>query len=159
MIPRGHKLQIPPYNVTSESHEKKGKDNLRSCWSLYKFSLWHLRKNIENSMKNMATDHSKLIGLWFGSSLIQILLSFLFYLLIIYLFRFTLPGKSSCLLGSSNFYVKFSLRFWLSRAIEGFLRGRASVGDQLFLIKRGLLEVSFSLINLIDNIWKYPRAG
>ena len=71
MIPRGHKLQIPPYNVTSESHENKGKDNLRSCWSLYKFSLWHLRKNIENCMKNMATDHSKLIGLWFGSSLIQ----------------------------------------------------------------------------------------
>lgn len=38
------------------------------------------------------------------------------------------------------------LRFWLSRAIEGFLRGRASVGDQLFLIKRGLLE------HLVDHI-------
>ncbi|XP_032219166.1 short transient receptor potential channel 4-associated protein isoform X2 [Nematostella vectensis] len=33
-----------------------------------------------------------------------------------------------------------ALRFWLSRAIEGFLRGRSSIGDQLFLIKRGLLE-------------------
>lgn len=38
------------------------------------------------------------------------------------------------------------LRFWLSRAIEGFLRGRASIGDQLFLIKRGLLE------HLVDHI-------
>lgn len=35
-----------------------------------------------------------------------------------------------------------SIRFWLSRAIEGFLRGRASFGNQLFLVKRGLLEVS-----------------
>ena len=39
------------------------------------------------------------------------------------------------------FRLAFLTRFWLSRAIEGFLRGRASVGDQLFLIKRGLLEV------------------
>ena len=39
------------------------------------------------------------------------------------------------------FLLSFVTRFWLSRAIEGFLRGRASVGDQLFLIKRGLLEV------------------
>lgn len=39
-----------------------------------------------------------------------------------------------------SFHFMFT-RFWLSRAIEGFLRGRASVGDQLFLIKRGLLEV------------------
>lgn len=42
--------------------------------------------------------------------------------------------------GSFWFHL-FLCRFWLSRAIEGFLRGRASVGDQLFLIKRGLLEV------------------
>ncbi|XP_031558497.1 short transient receptor potential channel 4-associated protein-like isoform X2 [Actinia tenebrosa] len=33
-----------------------------------------------------------------------------------------------------------AIRFWLSRAIEGFLRGRASFGNQLFLIKRGLLK-------------------
>ncbi|XP_020916846.1 short transient receptor potential channel 4-associated protein-like [Exaiptasia diaphana] len=39
-----------------------------------------------------------------------------------------------------------SIRFWLSRAIEGFLRGRASFGDQLFLVKRGLLE------HLVDHI-------
>ncbi|XP_028410045.1 short transient receptor potential channel 4-associated protein-like [Dendronephthya gigantea] len=34
-----------------------------------------------------------------------------------------------------------SLRFWLSRALEGFLRGKASYADQIFLIKRGLLKL------------------
>lgn len=33
------------------------------------------------------------------------------------------------------------LRFWLSRAIEGFLRGKASYADQIFLIKHGLLKL------------------
>lgn len=46
-----------------------------------------------------------------------------------------------------------SIRFWLSRAIEGFLRGRASFGDQLFLVKRGLLEVSeWNIIVIIINL-------
>lgn len=39
-----------------------------------------------------------------------------------------------------------SLRFWLSRALEGFLRGKASYADQIFLIKRGLLKL------LVDHI-------
>lgn len=38
------------------------------------------------------------------------------------------------------------IRFWLSRALEGFLRGKASYADQLFLIKRGLLKL------LVDHI-------
>jgi len=33
-----------------------------------------------------------------------------------------------------------SLRFWLCRAVESYLRGRASYPDQIFLIRRGLLQ-------------------
>jgi Trpc4-associated protein len=33
-----------------------------------------------------------------------------------------------------------SFRFWLIRAIESFLRGNTSYADQLFLIKRGIVE-------------------
>ena len=42
--------------------------------------------------------------------------------------------------------MNFSLRFWLSRALEGFLRGKASYADQIFLIKRGLLKLLVSHI-------------
>lgn len=33
-------------------------------------------------------------------------------------------------------------RFWQARAVESFLRGATSYADQMFLLKRGLLEVS-----------------
>ena len=32
-------------------------------------------------------------------------------------------------------------RFWLSRAVESFLRGKTSFADQTFLLRKGLLEV------------------
>ena len=32
-------------------------------------------------------------------------------------------------------------RFWQARAVESFLRGATSYADQMFLLKRGLLEV------------------
>lgn len=32
-------------------------------------------------------------------------------------------------------------RFWQARAVESFLRGTTSYADQMFLLKRGLLEV------------------
>ncbi|XP_038553026.1 short transient receptor potential channel 4-associated protein-like [Micropterus salmoides] len=34
-----------------------------------------------------------------------------------------------------------SFRFWQARAVESFLRGATSYADQMFLLKRGLLEV------------------
>lgn len=33
-------------------------------------------------------------------------------------------------------------RFWQARAVESFLRGATSYADQMFLLKRGLLEVN-----------------
>ena len=33
-----------------------------------------------------------------------------------------------------------TFRFWLCRAIESFLRGRISYADQIFLLRRGLLQ-------------------
>lgn len=33
-------------------------------------------------------------------------------------------------------------RFWQARAVESFLRGTTSYADQMFLLKRGLLEVT-----------------
>lgn len=35
----------------------------------------------------------------------------------------------------------FLCRFWQARAVESFLRGATSYADQMFLLKRGLLEV------------------
>ena len=41
-----------------------------------------------------------------------------------------------------------TFRFWLCRAIESFLRGRISYSDQIFLLRRGLLQhVTASIIN------------
>jgi len=39
-------------------------------------------------------------------------------------------------------------RFWLSRAIEGFLRGSVSPPDQYFLMNRGLIKVSYHFLLL-----------
>lgn len=36
-------------------------------------------------------------------------------------------------------------RFWQARAVESFLRGATSYADQMFLLKRGLLEVKLQL--------------
>ena len=36
-------------------------------------------------------------------------------------------------------------RFWLSRSLESFLRGKISYCDQVFLLRRGLLQVSICL--------------
>jgi Trpc4-associated protein len=44
------------------------------------------------------------------------------------------------LLTITKFVLNFDLRFWLIRAIESFLRGNTSYADQLFLIKRGIVE-------------------
>ena len=41
-----------------------------------------------------------------------------------------------------------TFRFWLCRAVESFLRGRISYADQIFLVRRGLLQhVTSSIIN------------
>uniref|UniRef100_A0A674EEV6 Transient receptor potential cation channel, subfamily C, member 4 associated protein b n=1 Tax=Salmo trutta TaxID=8032 RepID=A0A674EEV6_SALTR len=41
-----------------------------------------------------------------------------------------------------------SFRFWQARAVESFLRGATSYADQVFLLKRGLLEhILFSIID------------
>ena len=41
-----------------------------------------------------------------------------------------------------------TFRFWLCRAVESFLRGRISYADQIFLLRRGLLQhVTSSIIN------------
>ena len=41
-----------------------------------------------------------------------------------------------------------TFRFWLCRAIESFLRGRISYADQIFLLRRGLLQhVTSSIVN------------
>ena len=41
-----------------------------------------------------------------------------------------------------------TFRFWLCRAIESFLRGRVSYADQIFLLRRGLLQqITTSIIN------------
>lgn len=38
-------------------------------------------------------------------------------------------------------FVVGGCRFWQARAVESFLRGATSYADQMFLLKRGLLEV------------------
>ncbi|CAB1329679.1 unnamed protein product [Coregonus sp. 'balchen'] len=44
--------------------------------------------------------------------------------------------------------VESSFRFWQARAVESFLRGATSYADQMFLLKRGLLEhILFSIID------------
>ena len=44
------------------------------------------------------------------------------------------------------FYIQLLVfavcRFWQARAVESFLRGATSYADQMFLLKRGLLEVN-----------------
>lgn len=39
-------------------------------------------------------------------------------------------------------------RFWLARAVESYLRGNTSYCDQIFLLRRGLLQVSVLLLIL-----------
>lgn len=34
-----------------------------------------------------------------------------------------------------------TFRFWLARSVESYLRGRTSYCDQVFLLRRGLLQV------------------
>lgn len=46
----------------------------------------------------------------------------------------------SCTLHSAA--LNLLVRFWQARAVESFLRGATSYADQMFLLKRGLLEVS-----------------
>lgn len=43
-----------------------------------------------------------------------------------------------------------SFRFWLTRAIESFLRGGSSYADQLFLINRGIVEDTLQNILAIN---------
>ena len=65
-------------------------------------------------------------------------------------------------------------RFWLSRAIEGFLRGAVSPPDQHFLINRGLIkhlfdhivnsdtkakEIIQSSFDLLGELMKFNEAG
>lgn len=38
-------------------------------------------------------------------------------------------------------FSRNGFRFWQARAVESFLRGATSYADQMFLLKRGLLEV------------------
>lgn len=67
-----------------------------------------------------------------------------------------------------------ALRFWLSRAIEGFLRGVVSPPDQHFLINRGLVkhlfdhivnsetrakEIIQSSFDLLGEVMKFNAAG
>jgi len=44
----------------------------------------------------------------------------------------------------------FSFRFWLTRAIESFLRGGTCYADQMFLIKRGIVEDTLQNILAIN---------
>lgn len=46
-----------------------------------------------------------------------------------------------CLVHSCCFFFLCGCRFWQARAVESFLRGATSYADQMFLLKRGLLEV------------------
>ena len=43
----------------------------------------------------------------------------------------------------------FLSRFWMSRSVESFLRGKTSFTDQTFLLRKGLLEVI--LTNVIST--------
>eukprot|EP00111_Clytia_hemisphaerica_P024052 TCONS_00070896-protein len=67
-----------------------------------------------------------------------------------------------------------ALRFWLSRAIEGFLRGAVSAPDQHFLMNRGLIkhlvehivnddtkskEIIQSSFDLLGELMKFNSAG
>jgi Trpc4-associated protein len=50
--------------------------------------------------------------------------------------------------------VKFKKkRYWLTRAIEGYLRGKTYYADQMFLLRRGLVE------NTVENILKITVSG
>ncbi|XP_022103399.1 short transient receptor potential channel 4-associated protein-like [Acanthaster planci] len=42
-------------------------------------------------------------------------------------------------------------RFWMSRSIESFLRGKTSFADQTFLLRKGLLEAIFTNINSVGT--------
>ena len=68
-----------------------------------------------------------------------LLLHFPFFRFLNYLLAILLIGKKLLV------YV----RFWLSRAIEGFLRGRVSPVDQHFLISRDLIEVGYKILCLL----------
>lgn len=68
-----------------------------------------------------------------------------------------------------------SFRFWLTRAIESFLRGGTSYADQMFLVKRGIVEdtirnilaVNFtrpkevlqSCFDMLGELVKFNRIG
>lgn len=43
--------------------------------------------------------------------------------------------------GMAGVHVSRVFRFWQARAVESFLRGVTSYADQVFLLRRGLLEV------------------
>lgn len=43
------------------------------------------------------------------------------------------------------------LRFWQARAVESFLRGTTSYADQMFLLKRGLLEVNKFMSGILHS--------
>ena len=42
-----------------------------------------------------------------------------------------------------------TFRFWLARAVESHLRGTTSYCDQIFLLRRGLLQVGAAVVYLI----------
>lgn len=46
-----------------------------------------------------------------------------------------------------------TFRFWLARAVESYLRGSTSYCDQIFLLRKGLLQV------LLQNIWDYSAVN
>lgn len=51
------------------------------------------------------------------------------------------PFKRSRICLVYSCFVLSACRFWQARAVESFLRGATSYADQMFLLKRGLLEV------------------
>lgn len=54
-------------------------------------------------------------------------------------------------LGATGF-VLCGCRFWQARAVESFLRGATSYADQMFLLKRGLLEVTAPTVAPVGEV-------
>ena len=55
-------------------------------------------------------------------------------------------------------FFQLSPRFWLARAVESYLRGNTSYCDQIFLMRRDLLQVSYVPECYKFNIFVSPNS-
>lgn len=92
--------------------------------------------------------------------------------------KYRCPGNRGLITRIIDVLIKTNsnnaLRFWLSRAIEGFLRGNVSAPDQFFLMERGLVkhlvqhitdrdtkskEIIQSSFDLLGELMKFNSTG